>query len=303
MRWQHRVPLLLLAVVGLSLSAQDLGESGDTGFSWTWPLEEMTLLENYSGNGRFPTGRLGEPPLIHGMRLASEEGVVRTIGPGRPIYISGEQTGGVNAFPTPLGGVVGIRHPGGLRSIYGYLEPSPPYGADSARPVGYLNGSGAQIGRTLFLGLYDDRTGSSVNPRLLLPERSDRFRPVVAELRLYTDDRERLLWSSQEGERVVAEGTVTIVTFVYDRLGLSDRFTPYRVTVFANGAQAAERVWSARRSWEPVSRGEAVRRRVAAVEAPNVTLVDGENIIEVVAEDFRGNVEERIFRLIRRAPQ
>lgn len=284
--------LVLALLVAVSVLSQEQ--------NWNWPLKEMEVVENYGGNRSFPTGRLGEPPVVHGMRLSSDLGEVRPIGPGRPIYIRPTPQGGINRFVSPLGGMVVLGHEGGLRSIYGHLEPQSPFGADPARPLGTLNGSGAQLGRSLFLGIYDARGRQSVNPRLILPELEDRFRPVVSELRLYAADGNQLLWSSENPETVVRDGTVTLIAFVYDRQSVNDRYAPYRVTIFANGAQVVDYTWDTRSIWRrfPVTRvGE---QAAVTVEAANVTLVDGTNAIEVVAQDFRGNVEERAFELVRR---
>lgn len=268
--------------------------------SWDWPLREMEVIENYAGNRPFPTGRLGEPPVIHGMRLASELGEVFPLGSGRPIYIAPTSEGGVNRFLSPLGGMVALRHEGGLRSVYGHLDPLPPYGADAARPLGVVNGSGAQLGRTLFLSVYDDRRRQSVNPRLILPELEDRFRPVVSELRLYAAGGTRLLWSSENASTIVRDGTVTLVALVYDRQSANDRFAPYRVTIFANGAQVVDYTWDTRSVWRQIPVARLEGEGAVTVEAASVTLVDGTNTIEVVAQDFRGNVEERTFQLERR---
>jgi hypothetical protein len=268
--------------------------------NWDWPLEEMEVIENYAGNRPFPTGRLGEPPVVHGMRLSSELGEVRPIGPGRPIYILPTPEGGINRFLSPLGGMVALGHEGGLRSIYSHLEPMPPFGADPSRPLGTVNGSGAQLGRTLFLGIYDERRRQSVNPRLILPEQEDRFRPVVSELRLYAAGGAQLLWSSEGASTVVRDGTVTLVALVYDRLRVNDRYAPYRVTIFANGAQVVDYTWDTRSVWRRIPVTRAGTEAAVSVEAANVTLVDGTNTIEVVAQDFRGNVEERTFQLTRR---
>ncbi|MFP4300992.1 MAG: hypothetical protein ACLFPW_02285 [Spirochaetaceae bacterium] len=282
---------LLVLLVSAELPSQE---------QWRWPLEEGEVVENYSGNRPFPTERRGETAVIHGMRLASEAREVFPVGPGEPIYLAEPSRGGVNEVISPLGGTIALRHAGGLRSIYGHIEPQSPFGADPARPLGGLNGRGAQLGRSLFLSLYDEREGQSLNPRLVLPERTDRYRPVVAELQLYAAGGRELIWSSRSGEGVVREGTVTLVALVYDRESPNDRYAPYRVTIFANGAQVADYTLDARSVWRnlPVARdGGQTALRVAAT---NVTLVDGSNTIEVVAEDFRGNLEERVFELDRR---
>lgn len=286
------LPLFLL----LSLLSMATGQET----AWRWPLQEGKVLENYSGNVRFPAERLGDPPVIHGMRLTADSEEVYPVGPARPIYLAEPSKGGVNSVAHPLGGLVALEHRGGLRSIYGHLKPYAPYGADAAEPLGRMDGSGVQLGRSLFFAMYDSTEEQSLNPRLLLPERQDRFRPVVGELRLYATGTNRLLWSSSLSSEGVTEGTVTIVAYVHDRKSFDDRYNPYRVTIFANGAQAADLVWDTREAW---TEGESLpggSPRVARVEAPNVTLVDGENRIEVVAEDFRGNVEERGFTLYRR---
>lgn len=286
--------LLLGAVVAAFVDAQEP--------AWRWPMENATVLENYPGNTPFPPERLGEPPVIHGMRLTSDEGSVYPVGPGRPVYILDSPAGGINNFSQTLGGVVALEHRAGLRSIYAHVSPEPPYGADAGRPLGSLDGSGIQLGRSLFLGMYDAREEQSLNPRLVLPERQDRFRPVVSELRLYATGSGALLWSSNLASGAVADGTVRIIAYVYDRQSFDDRYKPYRVTIFANGAQAGDRVWDARGSWREHGAPPEGSSRVTRVEAPSVTLVDGENRIEVVAEDFRGNVEERSFTLFRRPP-
>lgn len=288
----HLLSVVLALVVAGSLLAQEE--------SWNWPLEEMEVVENYAGNRPFPTGRLGEPPVIHGMRLSSDLGEVLPIGPGRPIYLLPAPEGGINRFVSPLGGMVALGHGGGLRSIYGHLEPLSPFGADPARPLGALNGSGAQLGRTLFLGIYDERARQSVNPRLILPELEDRFRPVVSELRLYAAGGNQLLWSSENPETIVRDGTVTLVALVYDRQAVNDRYAPYRVTIFANGAQVVDYTWDTRSVWRRLPVTRLGDEAAVTVEAANVTLVDGTNTIEVVAQDFRGNLEERAFELIRR---
>lgn len=280
-----------LTVLSGSLAAQE---------QWRWPLEEAEVIENYSGNLPFPTGRLGEPPVMHGMRLTAEDGEVYSAGPGAPIYVAAPSDGGVNEFLSPLGGTVALRHSGGLRSVYAHLDPYSPYGADPARPLGRLNGSGAQLGRSLFFSLYDERERHSINPRLVLPERQDRFRPVVAELRLYRAGGTELLWSSENSDVVVREGTVTLVALVYDRESANDRFAPYRVTIFANGAQVVDHTWDTRSVWRDLPMIRGGEEATVWVEAENVTLADGSNTIEVVAQDFRGNLAERVFELSRR---
>ncbi len=289
-----RASSLLLAFIlllSISLPAQE---------QWSWPLREGEVEENYSGNRPFPTGRLGEPPVIHGMRLTSEVGEVYSVGPGEPVYVAEPSQGGVNELVSPLGGVVVLRHSGGLRSVYAHIEPQAPFGADPGRPLGVLNGSGSQLGRSLFLSLYDERERQSLNPRLVLPEREDRFRPVVEELQLYAAGGRQLLWSSRNSEVLVREGTVTLVALVYDRESVNDRFAPYRVTIFANGAQVADYTLDTRSVWRDSAPARGGGEAAVRVEAANVTLVDGTNTIEVVAQDFRGNLEERVFELTRR---
>ncbi|MFW6214747.1 MAG: hypothetical protein ACOC45_02250 [Alkalispirochaetaceae bacterium] len=291
----RRLAVLLSAVMVASatLLAQEA--------SWEWPLSQPTVSENYLGNSVFPTGEPGVPPVLHGMRLASPDNTVRPVGPGRPVYIAEAGEGGINSFASPLGGVVALSHPGGVRSIYGHIEPVSPYGADPSRSLGILDGSGAQLGRSMFLSLYDERLRRSLNPRLLLPELTDRFRPVILELRLYAVDDGRLLWSSARDDRLVSDGTVRVATRVYDRQSLTDRVAPYRVTLFANGAQIGDFHWDTRekRQLNPSARG---RQRYIEVVATNVTLVNGSNTLEVVARDFRGNSEERVFT-VRRDPR
>jgi hypothetical protein len=282
---------LFLASLSVSLLAQE---------EWRWPLRETEVIENYSGNRPFPTNRLGEPPVIHGMRLSSEDAEVYPVGPGKPVYLVEPSEGGVNEFVSPLGGMVALWHPGGIRSIYAHLEPVAPFGADPARPLGRLNGSGSQLGRSIVLSLYDEREQHSLNPRLILPERADRFRPVVSELRLYAAGGNELLWSSKNREVVVRDGTVTLMALVYDREGPNDRFAPYRVTIFANGAQVADHTWDTTPVWRELRTAPGGDDGAVRVEAASVTLVDGTNTIEVVAEDFRGNAEERLFELTRR---
>lgn len=292
-RTSYRRPAaFLLYMVLLSLLAFAQEES------WQWPVEEPEAVENYAGNRRFPAGEPGTPPLIHGMRLESPQAAVRAVGAGRTVYLAEGGGGTINGFASPLGGIVALTHPGGLRSIYGHIDPVSPYGDGSSLPLGRLDGSGAQLGRTLFLSLYDERLRRSLNPRLLLPELSDRFRPVVQELRLYAVDDRRLLWSSTAAQGLVLEGTVRVAALVYDRQSLTDRIAPYRVTMFANGAQIGDFRWDTRDSWE-LHRTPQGSRRYLEVEAANVTLVDGANTVEVVVTDFRGNQEERIFTLRR----
>ncbi len=257
------------------------------GFAWQWPVPVPEI-----------TGTLGQDTGGYLLRGVEISGGAQPIYPVERGIVVASHSGRADV-PTGLGSYVVVEHEQAFRSIYAHLDPDtlPRLGStvDVETQIAVIGESGQVRGRKLRLYIIDLRSGTYVNPMLLLPDLPDETRPTVANV--YARSGESLYDLSET--RLLPPGSYEITAEIYDRLSpdaRSPRVVPYSVRTFVGGQEGFSAVMDGIVVDPAGSRihpgGGAHSELYAAsgsVRLGEVIVSSGETQFEVVVADIAGN--------------
>lgn len=264
---------------------------------WQWPVSEVAIEVSF-----------GEPTdegISPGLKIVSGTAQVESAAGGEVVF--GLEAGETaHAVPHGLGSFLVLEHEGGFRSLYAHLdrdEGAPRTGYDEGEALGAVGRTGFAGGNTLGFRIVDTERGAYVNPLLLLPELPDEVPPAVEEVALFRGEQEFPLLRGA----ALPTGTYELLARIYDpaRSGpYRDAASPYAVTVFANGRQRFEVALETLTGEEDGAVSFAADRPAAELYRPDgrlrlgrVSVGLGNNLIEIVAEDYAGNERVASFQI------
>lgn len=277
MQRYHRLPVLIMAVVSLTL------------IGWRWPVPTPQ-----------PTATFGQPDrggLHTGIRLAGGAQPAYPVDEGEVVFVFRGDAASPRrgAAPATLGTALVAEHARGFRSVYAHLDPaSVPIGSTAVFPdvpLGLAGDSGLTMNRGLLFTIIDARGSALVNPLLLLPGLDDPVPPSIDEIRLVSDGRSRQIRTGVE----VEPGTYELHTLVADRFwwNQSPPIMPYAVAAYLNGETVAEQQMD--RFAGTAGGDRPVFDHDGLLVLGRVTIGAGRNDLEVVVRDFAGT--ERVVRV------
>jgi hypothetical protein len=259
-------------------------------FSLDWPVKDRVL-----------TGTFGEDRDDHfhlGIDVGGGEQDVRPVLDGELLfrYDDGES---YTSLPRGVGSFVVLHHSQDILSFYchlakGSLGPLRTAYSPSDR-IGTIGDSGRAEGKHLHFGVYDEETGSYINPLAFLPSLPDAQPPVIKRVLLSVGDQVQPL----ESGVTVRPGHGEILVEAYD-LREDVKFhwplAPYSVRFSLDGKEVARILFDSLQAIEGrmvvgatgltrenVYRGEGLMR-CGAVE-----LRAGASRLHVAVRDFAGN--------------
>ena len=261
---------------------------GAAAHAWRWPVDEPVVAVEFGE-------RVGD--YVHrGVELSGGALPVYPVASGTVVTVVRESDARFGQ-----GNVVVVDHDQSFRSVYAHLAPDqlPSIGeiVEPERPFAIAGRSG-HIDRTaLRLSIIDLRTGSFVNPRLILPDLVDIVRPRFIAVELVRNG----FAVSASRETVVTPGTYSLEARILDTAlvgGLAKGL--FSIAVFADGQELFSLVLDellveadgSALGTPPISPAAVLspdRRYVLAELVIGATPVD----IEIVAGDFAGN--ERVW--------
>jgi hypothetical protein len=264
--------------------------------AWQWPVAEVGIDVSF--------GEPSDGGVSPGLKIVSQAADVETAASGELVF-GLEARGSSHAVPHGLGSFVVLEHEGGFRSLYAHLDR-----ADAARRVAYGEGdplgtvgqTGFSGGNTLGFRLIDTERRTYVNPMLLLPELPDDAAPRVEEVALVRGDERFPLVRGV----AVPTGSHELEARIYDP-GVSGPYRgdspPYAVTLFVNGQQrfsvALETLGSAngRVAFAGGLTAAQLYGADGRLRLGRVTIGLGNNLVEIIAEDYAGNERIASFRI------
>jgi hypothetical protein len=172
-----------------------------------------------------------------------------------------------------------------------------------ADKLGTVGGSGRSEGPDLHFAVYDEETGSSVNPLTFLPPLPDAQAPVIRRVYLSVGDQRLLL---QDGA-VVKPGKGSVLADAYDLredVKFSWPLAPYSVSLSLDGAHVSTITFDSLQvsdgrmvvSGSPLDRA-GVYGSDGLLRCGSIELREGESHLRVSVKDFAGNETSREISL------
>jgi hypothetical protein len=267
-------------------------------FALDWPLARPII-----------TGTFGEvrgDHFLSGLDIGGVDQEVHPVLPGELVFRYDENND-YSSLPRGTGTTVVLHHDQNILSIYFHLKNG------SLGPVrssyqpsdtlGIVGGSGRSEGPTLHFGVYDEETGSSINPLTFLPPLPDAQPPVIRRVFLSAGDQRLLL---QNGA-VVKPGKAAVLADASDLredVKFSWPMAPYGVSLSLDGIQVARMALDSLQ----VSDGKTVVSGSlldltgvygsdGLLRCGTIDLRAGESHLRVSVRDFAGNETSREISL------
>jgi hypothetical protein len=273
------------------IAALSLAIAGAPAFAMDWPLSPPRLAATF---GTFAKGR-----VVAGIALSGDEGLVRSADDGE-ITFSLEDRAYPGVLPTPLGSFIVIEHQGSMDALYSHLAyGSLPISTGKVKAGDILGKSGASgwiEGPGIVFQVYDHRTGSWINPLLVLPPLADDKPPVIRSLALSRADKVYVLGETAS----VPQGMYKVSVDVTDPANSSwtvGPLAPYAIRISIDGVEAMKEVFDVARgvngelmlfTLSPVAAGD-LRTKEGRYSLIERFFARGRTTIEVRVEDAVGN--------------
>ena len=205
------------------------------GYAFDWPVKEKRVGSSFGQNtaGNFNTG----------ISLLGNDEPVFPIAEGEIIF-SYEENRSYSSLPRGLGSCLILYHQGNIQSVYGHLKRGsvaaavPGYKVSRENQIGVIGNSGASIGGSLFVQIYDAEENLILNPlKEFNPGISDNEKPVIERVLLKRDNTSLQL----ENNSRIKPGEVNILIQAEDiwrDTKYVRKFTPYKIIMNQNGVEA-----------------------------------------------------------------
>jgi Peptidase family M23 len=267
-------------------------------FSLDWPVAKRVI-----------TGTFGEDRGDHfhnGIDIGVGPQEVHPVLPGELVFRYDENDD-YTSFPRGTGTTLVLHHEQNILSVYfhlqnGSLGPVRPSYLATDR-LGIVGDSGRSEGPDLHFGVYDEETGSAINPLSFLPPLPDAQPPVIRRVFLSVGDQRLPL---QDGA-VLKPGKGMVLADASDLredVKFSWQLAPYSVTLSLDGAQVAKIAFDSLQvvDGRMVVSGTTLDRAGAygsdgLLRCGAVELRAGESHLRVSVRDFAGNETVKEIRL------
>jgi hypothetical protein len=266
-------------------------------FAIDWPRADAQMTGNFGlNNGGLPLlGTIFEAP-----------GPIRAADDGEFLYV---RAGGAGAsrLPSPLGAWIAMDHGDGIVSIYGRFDDTvnavPPGKVSRGSVIASAGRSGWSGQEGFYFSVFDRKERRWVNPSMIISPQGDAETPVIQSVEL----------KNREGRSVNPAQTRNIsqgyyVISVNTSVSPPDRelaLAPYRILCSVNGVEIGAlnfETFSARDGVLMAYRNgllpvKQIYAPYPGFEAGEVWFTRGQAILEVIAQDIRGNTKSLTFYL------
>jgi murein DD-endopeptidase MepM/ murein hydrolase activator NlpD len=246
---------------------------GGPAFAFDWPLAPPRIAATF---GTYAKGR-----VVAGIALSGEDDLVRSAEDGEPSF-SLEEGANPSGLPTPLGSFIVVEHQKGLAAVYSHLAPatlSTDTKFKSGDVLGKSGRSGWIEGPGILFQVFDRRSGSWVNPLLVLPQLAVDKPPVIRSLTLSHADKVYVLGETAS----FPQGTYAVSVDVLDPADSAwtpGPLAPYGIRLSVDGDEVANLAFD-------VAKGKGGRLMLSSVSP---TAAD-----ELKTKDGRYNLAVRLF--------
>ena len=267
-------------------------------FALDWPVSKRII-----------TGTFGEDRGDHfhnGIDIGGGNQDVHPVLPGELVFRYDEAED-YSSFPRGTGTMLVLHHDQNILSVYFHLQNGSlgPVRAHylATDTLGTVGGSGRSEGPDLHFSVFDEETGSSVNPLTFLPPVADTQSPVIRHIFLSVGDQRLLL---QDGA-VVKPGKGVVLADASDLredVKFSWPLAPYSVSLSLDGAQVATITFDSLQvsDGRMVVSGSLLDRNGVygsdgLLRCGTIELRAGESHLRVSVRDFAGNETSREISL------
>jgi hypothetical protein len=267
-------------------------------FSLDWPVAKRII-----------TGTFGEDRGDHfhnGVDIGGGDQDVHPVLPGELVFRFDENDD-YSSFPRGTGTTLVLHHDQNILSVYFHLKNGSlgPFRSSyqAADTLGTVGSSGRSEGPDLHFGVYDEETGSFINPLTFLPPLADSQPPVIRRVFLSIGE-QRLLLQDGAVVKPVKGMVLADASDLREDVRFSWQLAPYSVSLSLDGAQVAKisfdslQVSDGRMVLSGSSRDRSeVYGPDGLVRCGTVELRAGESHLRLSVRDFAGNETTREISL------